>query len=436
VTSVRIASWSNVLPTHTNLIDYHDGIVSATGGAFIPRGAGRSFGDAAYLGGGTTIRAAADRAAADAATCRFEPALDRVTCDASLSIGDIQRAVEQAGRYLAVFGGTQWATAGGAVASDIHTKDDMPHGSCGNHVDALTVVTPDGAARRCSREQEPDLFAATIGGMGLTGYIRDVTFRLLPARPMGVRIRAASFGSIAEMEDLLQSTGTELQVCEWVDLTRPEPRGILWYAAYHDDPVVEPRRASEMWLPRIGVFNRATVRLLEQGTLAAARRLDLRVHRRRFHYGSAHEAVRNWNRLFGRRGFIEYHFAVPAASFPDAFTLLLDTRRTFGASAYFAAGKRLGAIPRAGMLSFPLDGYGMNFQVPDSARGRRFLAAFTDELGGLGGRVYLAKDSVVDARQFSRMYERLPEWQRVVRRYDPGARVQSDLSRRLELKRW
>lgn len=429
---VRIASWSNVLPARTSLVPYREGIFrEPAAGPFIARGAGRSFGDAAYVGGGVTVCSAGG-----GASRRLAPDLETITCDAGVSIGELQEEVERAGRYLAVFGGTRWATAGGAVAADIHSKADPDEGSCGNHVEALTLVTPDGVARRCSRGESPELFAAAVGGMGMAGYIADVTFRLLPPRPLGVRIRGQIFRDISELRGLFDATRADLRVCEWVDLSGPSPRGILWYARYVEEPVRPPRAASNLWLPRVRAFRRASVRLIERATLTAAARLDLVTHRRRFHFGSAHETLKNWNRLFGRRGFIEYHYCVPDAALEETFRALLGMRKTYGAHLFFAAGKRFGAHARAGLISFPAEGWGINFQAPNSEPHRRLLADFTDAVTAAGGRVYLAKDSVITPRQFERMYARLPEWRRVLRRYDPDKRVQSDLSRRLELKPW
>lgn len=432
MTPVRIASWSNVLPTRTNLVPYREGLFG--GGSLPPliaRGGGRSFGDAAYVGGGSTVHAANTAPAIEIA-----PDLRTVSCDAAAAVGDVQKEVERANRYWPVFGGTQWATAGGAVASDIHSKANPDEGSCGNNVLAISLVTPDGEERQCSREHNPELFAATIGGMGMTGYIRRIAFRLEGPRPAAVRIRAALFENIGQLRSLFESRAGDLQVVEWVDLTRPSPRGILWYAKYTDGEGAEPPRATDMWLPRIRAFHGPSVRLIETITLKAAERLDLTSHRRRFHYGSLHERLKNWNRLFGRRGFIEYHFSVPDVHLEEAFTALMHLRRVHRASVYFAAGKRFGPIPRAGMMSFPMEGWGINFQTPESSRHRRFLTEFTDIVAALGGRVYLAKDAVATARQIERMYPALPAWQSILRRYDPLKKIQSDLSRRLELKPW
>jgi len=428
---VRIASWSNILATRTRLIPYRDGVLGTGEGPFIPRGAGRSFGDAAYVGGGDTV-------CSSGANLAFSIASDgrTLTCASGAPVGELQKEVERAHCYWAVFGGTQWVTAGGAVASDIHSKAIPDEGSCGNHVEALTVVTPDGVERPCSRDESPDLFAATIGGMGMTGYIKQVTFRLQPPRPCGVRIRAARFETIAEMKSISQATSDDLQVVEWVDLTRENFRGIVWRARYVDDQVAAPPPHSDMWLPRIRAFYGPSVSLIEHITLRVAGTLDTTAHRRRFHYGSLHERFRNWNRLYGRRGFIEYHFCVPDANLEEAFRTLARLRRAYRAAVFFGAGKRFSDIPRAGLMSFPMDGWGVNFQTPESPANRCFLVEFGDAVAELGGRIYLAKDAVATPRQLERMYPRLSEWQTLLRRYDPCKKIQSDLSRRLELKPW
>lgn len=430
--TTRIASWSNVLPAETTLVPDQPRVLHAATRDLpcIPRGAGRSFGDAAYVSNGRTIVTRAGGAPT------FDAARERVTCDAGFAIGELQRAVDAAGRHLPVFGGTQWATAGGAVACDIHSKNDTTWGSCGNHVAALALETPDGVLRECSADSEPDLFRATVGGMGLTGVIRRVTFRVAEQRPLALRIRARLFASIPEMVRLFEETGGDLAVVEWVDLGRSASPGIFWYATEVDAEVREPRAASTLRFPVVRAFNAATVRALELATISAARRLDLVAHRRRFHYGSAHEFFTNWNALFGARGFIEYHFAVPSHQIEAAFTALRDSARAARAQVWFCAGKKFGAMPRAGLLSFPRSGFGLNFQTPDTPASRRWLHDFTETLISLDGSVYLAKDSVVTADQYARMTPALTEWQAIARRYDPDVRLQSNLSRRLGLKPW
>lgn len=427
-----IASWSNVCPTTTRLVECADGSLPPDAGEgkfVIPRGAGRSFGDAAYVTRGTTLSSLRmARLGAVAAASRV------VTCEAGVRMVDLHRHVAESGYSFGAYGGTPWATVGGAAASDIHGKSDWTDGSFGNHVQSMTVVVPDGGEIECSRSKHPDLFAATIGGMGLTGFIKSVTVQLDPKRRRAVRVRARVVSSLREMIDCFAGLGADMMVCDWLSPSIPSARGIFWYGSYVDGDV-EPRgAATHVWLPRIKVFNRWTVRAMGIALQAFSKDLDVVRHVREFNYGGGHALLVNWNRLFGKRGFIEYHFALDEARFADGYRTLASMARERSVDLFFGVVKRLGAVRREGLLSFPMPGYGMNFQLEDTPEARRLLLAFTDALVQLGGRVYLAKDAVILPRHLEAMYADLGAWRRIVKTYDARGRIQSDLSMRLRMK--
>jgi len=189
-----------------------------------------------------------------------------------------------------------------------------------------------------------------------------------------------------------------------------------------------------LWLPRVKVFNRWTVRGMGMVLEAAAKKLDVVLHVQQFNYGGGHTVLVNWNRLYGRRGFIEYHFALDEARFASGYHALASLARARSVDLFFGVVKRFGDVRRAGLLSFPVPGYGVNFQVEDTADARRLLLAFTDVLVELGGRVYLAKDAVILPRHLEAMYPQLGAWRAIVKAYDPRGRIQSDLSIRLRMK--
>jgi len=427
-----IASWSNVQKTTTRLVDCADGSlpVDAGDGTFvIPRGAGRSFGDAAYVTRGTTLSSLrmARLGAIDAAA-------GVVACEAGVRMIDLHRHVRHSGYSFCIYGGTPWATVGGAVASDIHGKSDWRDGSFGNHVVAVTVVAPDHGAIECSASQHPDLFAATIGGMGLTGFITSVTMRLEPSRRRAVRVRARVVSSVREMIDCFTHLGADMMVCDWLSPSLRSGRGILWYGVYVAGHVEPRSTVTALWLPRVKVFNRWTVRGMGMVLEAAAKKLDVVLHVQQFNYGGGHTVLVNWNRLYGRRGFIEYHFVLDEARFASGYHALAALARARSVDLFFGVVKRFGDVRRAGLLSFPGPGYGVNFQVEDTADARRLLLAFTDLLVELGGRVYLAKDAVILPRHLEAMYPQLGAWRSIVKAYDPRGRIQSDLSIRLRMK--
>jgi FAD/FMN-containing dehydrogenase len=428
-----IASWSNVRPGRTRLVDWRADLLRhvAPDQPCIARGAGRSFGDAAYVTGGLTASLLQRRRLQPVDTAR-----SRVTCDAGVAMIDLQRHVEQAGFRFPVYGGTQWATTGGAAASDIHGKNDVVDGSFGSHVESLVINTVDAGTLECSRQQHADLFSATLGGMGQTGVIESLTLRLRRDPCRSVRVQARHVGSVDEMLACFRELDAEFQVCDWMGLSARAPRGLFWYASRADQDSPEPGPGSDCWLPRIKLFNRWSVETMERLLLRRAHDLDVVRHIRAFNYGGGHERLKNWNRLYGRHGFIEYHFVLPEQKLTEGFHALLGMSARRSTELYFGVVKRFGDHRRAGLLSFPMAGYGMNFQMENTTTSRRLLSEFTDLLLSLGGRVYLAKDAVITEAQFAPMYPKLDEWRKIVGSYDSRHVLRSDLSTRLQLKPW
>lgn len=428
----HVASWSNTLPTLTSFCDFKEGQHILEQEPFIPRGAGRSFGDISYTTHGTSLLSRS--------LTHLEPVNQQfgtITLEAGVQLIDLHRHVEHTDFTFPIYGGTQWATIGGAVACDIHGKNQATAGSFGNHVEAIRLVTPRYGEIECSRIIRSDLFAATIGGAGLTGFIKSVILRLSPAHSRSVLVRARRVATIAESLACFDTLPGDFQFCSWLNPTQPGSRGIYFYAHYSEtDSAPEPRMPLPFPLPRLNLFNPLTMRAIDVAFHALVGKQEKLIHIRDFNYSGVHEVLPTWCRLFGRPGMIEYQFTLPAEAFRIACHELLTRCQRQARPIYFAVIKRFGNLPVAGLLSFPLAGYTMSFQMGNSSANRQFLTAFTDILLELGGRVYLAKDSCIKAHQFSPMYPQLERWRRIVQDVDPENRINSDLATRLELKNW
>jgi decaprenylphospho-beta-D-ribofuranose 2-oxidase len=429
-----IATWGNALPTETWLATYGgEGTakVSDVGGPFIPRGAGRSFSDAAYLTRGVTL---SSRDLSSLHEIDFRQRT--VICGGGTPMIDLHLALEATPLAFPVFGGTQLATAGGAVASDIHGKNHAATGSFGDHVVSIGVATADGGEVECTPDCEHrDLFAATIGGMGLTGLITSVKLRLEPRRSSTLRVRTRAVANAAEAIAAFEQSTAEFEFCSWVDLAGRPGGGLYYYADRVEGDGRRPRTLRRSPLPRVRVLQRPVVALMDAVRRVAHRRLDQRVHIRTFNYSGPHEVFFHWNRLYGGHGVIEYQFATPRDGFAPLVDKLARGARERSLPLLMSVVKRFARRGR-GLLSFPAPGYTLCFQVPNSDAARRFLQGFTDDLIAAGGHVYLAKDSCVRADQLERMYAELPAWREIARRYDPANRLRSDLSNRLKMKPW
>ncbi len=433
----RIASWSYTLPTSTDLRRYEGERHPWSAGSrpVIPRGAGRSYGDAAYVTGGVTLSSSGIRRILD-----LDTEAGTITCETGVEMGALHKYLESTDWSFPIFGGTQWATLGGAIASDIHGKNHVRDGSFGHHVLAMEIVLADGEVLTCSPSEHPDLFAATIGGMGLTGFVRRVTLALQRDRTSGVRLRSRIVRGVPQALEALASSDDDFQFVSCVKPGDPsDDISIHPRANYVSDPVPEAREPIEIPLPTLP-FRR--LQLMHVG-MRAFRRVQLRMygdvdrtmHIRDYNYIGLHEVIKHVNKVLG--SFIEYQFVLPADTVEDAWRELvaLAGRRSVTPRGYVF--KRLGPQPGAGLLSFPAEGVTASMFAGDTPETRKLFADFTDDLIEMGGRVYLAKDSCISATQLDQMYgDQLARWRSIVARYDPENHVRSDMSQRLAMKPW
>ena len=426
-----IASWSHLLPTRTRLLPYHRAMTAPLdqlAGPVIFRGAGRSFSDCAYVSNGTTLSCGELHGILD-----FDRARGTIECASGTSLLALCLAVSGSGWAVPVYGGTRWATVGGAIGNDIHGKNHTRHGSFGSHVLGLTLLTADGSVVTASPGSDPALFAATIGGTGLTGLITAARLQLVPASSDTVRVRAVPFTPAAGPGRLLTQTDCDYQF-GWLGHPWQQVRGLL-YRAEHV-PVDEPRDRDphRRGALRLNLATPLLLGSLDRLRHLAHRRLDRTMHVIDLNYwGDRFEFRSN---LFGRRGFHEYQFAVAADVFDEAVRVLGGMLARAGLRSYFTVAKRLGGRRSPGLLSFPRAGCTLSTQIPDGPDVIGVLRSFTEVVIDLGGRVYLAKDSCMTKKQLERMYPEIGQWREIVRTYDPRGLIQSDLARRLDLKPW
>lgn len=426
--------WSGVGSTETFLMQRRQDVLAIVKDdkvPFIARGAGRSFGDVAYLSDGMTL---------SSLDMKNIIALDlqegKIVCEAGVRMGTLHQFLDLLAWSFPCYGGTQWVTLGGAVASDINSKNDVSQGSFGNHVESLLVMTPNGQEVACGRSVNRDLFHATIGGMGLTGLIKRVTLKLQQGLASTVRSRVKPIVGIEEVNQCLNETPSDFQFAAWPTFMTPQAKGFYCYATYSEGVTQLPKAVANSRLPSLKFINKVLMPVAKSIMHSSCHKIDHQMHVMRFNYIGLHEFFRNWNQTYGKEGVIEYHFVVPTEHLASAWRELTKMQRYYGLPIYWVVLKKFGNMPRAGLLSFPMAGITIDFQTDNRPEYRQLLIYFTDFLTELGGRVYLAKDSCILPRQFEKMYPKLDEWREIVKNYDPTGRVRSDLSVRLNMKPW
>ena len=410
--------------------------------AVTPRGLGRSYGDASYDDRGVVIDSRGlDRYVA------FNDETGLLRCEAGVSFADIVQTIVPRGWFLATTPGTQFVTVGGAIAADVHGKNHHRVGSFGAHVKEFTLLLASGDAIRCSRDENAELFFATLGGMGLTGFVVDATIQL---RRIDTAYVVVDYRRSNCLEDSLeafeQGDAAYEHSVAWVDCLATGPtlgRGVVMRANhatradlpanYSGAPLTLPPRRpwSVLYTPPMSPLRPWSIRLFNNAFYAAHPDRRAVVDIGRFFYPL--DSVQGWNRLYGPRGFIQYQAFFPRATSMQGLRELLSRVSGSGVASFLAVMKSCGPAD-GGLLSYLEPGHTLALDIPwhgSDARMRELCTAFDDVLLRHGGRIYLAKDAVTTAETFCKMYPRLADFQRVRRQADPDGRFSSALGRRL-----
>lgn len=447
-----LSGWGATAPTHARLVraDTADQVASVlaeghTHGGVIARGAGRSYGDAAQNAGGMVLDATALRGPA-----ALDPARGLVQVAAGTSFGELLLALAAEGLTLPVVPGTRHLTVGGAIASDVHGKNHPHDGSLARHVEFLTLCTPADGPLLVSRDLHPDLFDATIGGMGLTGVVLEAALRVVPLRSPRALADIDHSPSLEGALSLMAERTAHRYAIAWVDLLsqgRAFGRAVITRSEEAPAQAVRARRRgvplrggapfsleAAIGVPRgvpAGLLRPATVRAFNALHWHAARP----AHGRELTMGAQLfplDVLGNWNRLYGPAGFVQYQFATPRGQ-EDVLLTVVERLRARRVPMYLAALKRFGP-GSGGPLSFPLEGFTLAIDIPAQARGLRDALDSADELvAGAGGRVYLAKDARLRSDMLAAMYPELGRFRELRARVDPHGSLRSDMARRLEL---
>ncbi len=408
----------------------------------IARGLGRSYGDPAQNSGGLVV----DMTALNRIH-RIDEDEAFAEVDAGVSLDRLMRAALAHGLWVPVLPGTRQVTVGGAIANDIHGKNHHSAGSFGNHVLSLDLLTADGQVRTLTPEgPESELFWATVGGIGLTGIIVGARLRL---KRTETAYFLADYDRTMDLDETMElltdgsdeayeysaavpdtiSTGARLGRATF-------SRGSL--ARLDELPPKLRREPLRLNAPQLatlpdifpnGMVNRLTSRVAG----AVAHRMFPEHARGRIANISQFlhplDALGEWNRAYGRAGFLQYQFSVPYGAEQRMADLVRTIARS-GHLSFLNVFKRMGTASPA-PLSWPHPGYMLSLDFPMRSGLGRFCARLDEQVLDAGGRLYFAKDSRTTPAMIARMYPRLAQWRRIRDAADPDGIFCSDMSRRL-----
>jgi FAD/FMN-containing dehydrogenase len=403
----------------------------------LTRGLGRAYGDAALPApGDRTIAGStlADRIRA------FDPATGVLHAEAGFSLDQLYRVLLPRGWFTPVSPGTRFVTLGGMVAADVHGKNHHREGCIGEHVRRLTLRVADGRLVSCSREVEPALFRATLGGMGLTGHILDVELQLARVPSPWIFQQAERIPDIDTFVDRLKDAAHAWPMTVgWIDAVAQGPqlgRGVLLcgrWAEPHEAPRAFPRLRRPVTLPfdlPRGVLSRSVIRLFNEGYYrhSPARVTQSIVSPEAFLYPL--DAIGAWNRAYGRNGFVQYQCVLPESVGAAGVRAFMDVVARQGRASFLSVIKDCGP-EGTGTLSFPLQGMSVALDIPYDGVTQALVNEMNRVVIEQGGRIYLAKDALTRAEDFRAMEPRLQTFLDVRRTWDPAGRIRSAQSVRL-----
>jgi decaprenylphospho-beta-D-ribofuranose 2-oxidase len=441
---IGLSGWGNYPRAKTELLapqrpaGVGDCLIERSG--IVARGAGRAYGDAAIGTQFTMSSLGLNRMRS------FNPADGRLTVEAGVTIADILATFVPRGYFLKVVPGTKFVTVGGAIAADVHGKNHHRDGGFGGIVQSLRLALPRGEVVACSREESAELFAATLGGMGLTGVILEATIQLLPIETAWMRQVTLTAHDLDQAIGHLESSHSATYSVAWIDcLARGASLGrSLIYLAEH-----ATRQEKNALGPELEVFPGMRDTRLSVPDLApgwALGRTSMRAFNSLyFRRGAARgsdpqlvhwdsyffplDGVANWNRIYGRRGFVQYQCVIPLDRARPVLAELLARVSRRGDASFLAVLKQLGA--GEGLISFPLRGYTLAMDFPVTATIFEFLDELDELVVSAGGRLYLAKDARQSRHTFETGYPELAQLRRIRQEIGAHARLTSYLSERL-----
>ncbi|HET8604356.1 MAG TPA: FAD-binding oxidoreductase [Marmoricola sp.] len=445
---VVLTGWGRTSPTVSRLVAPDASHVAAAVGTAgrrgcIARGLGRSYGDAAQNAGGLVLEPLPETVAVE--RTGVHPA---VRVSAGTSLHTLIRWLLPRGWFVPVTPGTRYVTVGGAIAADVHGKNHHRDGTFSAHVEELTLVAGDGRLRTVGPANDPELFWATAGGMGLTGVITEAVLRVRPVESGYLRVATERLPDLdSVMARMLEADREASYSVAWIDTVargRHLGRSVLTTGEHAGLDDLPARLRSRPWAlpggPRLPAPDPGPVRLVSRPGVRVFNEAWFRKaprHRTESLQTSAAffhplDGVAGWNRLYGRRGFVQYQLVVPDDA-ADRLPGLLTRIASSGCPSFLSVLKRFGPAG-SGMLSFPLPGWTL---AVDLAAGPRLAGLFADLdriVLEAGGRLYLAKDARMPRWLLEATYPRLEEFRAVRRRVDPRGVFQSDLARRLGLE--
>jgi len=417
-------------------------ILNAEKNSLIARGLGRSYGDSAQLDKKNVVSLKKFN------TFELDRENNLITAQAGVTFDELLKYIVPRGFFLPVSPGTRFVTVGGAIASDVHGKNHHVDGSFGNNIKSIILIDGNGNLHNLKpdssiNKDDEKKFWSTVGGMGLTGIILEATFSLIPISSSYIEVDTKRFSNIDElMAEMIECDKKFRYSVAWVDSLHKEFRGVLTCGDHLDakklkddfpnKPLtfnIEPLAEAPNFFPG-GLLNRFSVKAFNEAWFRKSPKLRKGELQNFGEFFYPLDGIKNWNRIYGSKGFIQYQFVVPEnASY--LIKRILETLRSISVTSFLTVLKRFGNA-NPSYLSFPIPGWTLAIDMPaDIAYLNRELDKLDEIIVDAGGRIYLSKDSRQSSQIFKKSYPKIEDWLKIKKELDPDNIFMSDSFKRL-----
>ncbi len=396
----------------------------------IPRGMGRSYGDSANAS--TVLQTTyLDHFIA------FDHTSGLITLEAGVLIRDVLKVIVPKGWFIPVTPGTSYVTVGGAIASDVHGKNHHVTGTFGQHIRSMTLLLGTGEIVTTCLTENPDLFHATCGGMGLTGVILMATIQLIPIQSAAITQTTIKTSCLEEVCEAFEENSGATYSVAWIDcitMGKGLGRSVLMlgeHANYGEREINLKEPAQVPIHTPSFLLNKATVSAFNALYFGKSPELKKEtVSMLPFFYPL--DAIGGWNKLYGRAGFVQYQFVLPKTDGVTNMHRILQRIAESGAGSFLAVLKHFGEANN-NLLSFPMAGYTLALDFKLTNMTIDLLKSLDDMVVGMGGRIYLTKDALMSERSFKKTYPNWQEFESVRHKYGAIGKFASTQSQRLGL---
>ncbi|MEP6467620.1 MAG: FAD-binding oxidoreductase [Parafilimonas sp.] len=439
---IKLSGWGNypVIETYAVNLKNQTDAKDIIDEEVIARGLGRSYADQAINDNRT------------AALCiglnkflAFDDTTGILECEAGISLEDIINVFAPRNWFPMICPGTKFVTIGGAIANDIHGKAHHSDGSFVNCVLSFSILLADGKILNASREENSDLFWANFGGLGLLGIILTAKIQLKKIETTYFKQKAIKVNNLDELLSALNDYDKTFNYSvAWIDPSAKNGKlgsGVLTVgnrALYNELPKKLKSKALKLhtnkkinlpfYLPDFAL-NNFTSKILNRAIFYMQNSQKEFVHYEKFFFPL--DMIGNWNKGYGKRGFIQYQFVIPKDDNIENLKAILESIVSSGCTPFLNVFKIMGKAQ--GILSFPFEGYTLAIDFPMSEKLKKFIPQLDKKVLDANGRLYLGKDALLDRNTFRKMYPQAEEWLKIKAKYDPDNIFTSNISRRLGL---